>query len=338
MALGNCSVAQAFSCMMHFPYQTFAKFREDFTTFQQATSTSYSITMCQKASVYFKETGRKLPDHFPYKRLRYVCTHARKRNPRIKIARHEDMNCTAFLSLCVTNGLLALKKGNFVHSHSLQGISPWVYHKNRRLTEEQTEIVHSLMRNSVSTREILLYIEEQFDRKLNRFDLRRIRDKLRDEELSGCVPDIPSTNKVAGDQGRNTHDSNCATSFNEGISRTTPLQTQYTLGAEVNEPDQLDDVIFGKQTTHFSSLALSHPNELNWSDLRQNCVPRLFRTRSSCGSTSRESHASSVASALAKDSALAPNDSSLIRQLLEKPRSEPLRRGRVGLVEALRPS
>lgn len=220
------------------------------------------------------------------------------------------MNCGAFLSLCVSDGLLMLKKMDFIHSHSLQGISPWVYHKNRRLTKEQTEVVHSLMRSPMSTREILIYIKEQFNRKLNRFDLRRIRDKLRGGKLSDHGLDVLSPDKQNGI----VNESYSSVSFDDTARDRSKPHSQYADISEVCHLDYLGDV-FTKNANHFTNLDFIISNELNWSDLQQNFVHKLSEPHNS---SSSEEHDLSI---FHSEPSLLPSDKSrLIRHLLKQPR------------------
>ncbi|KAA3678007.1 uncharacterized protein DEA37_0008951 [Paragonimus westermani] len=185
-----CDVTEEFHHLMKFPYNSFAQFQLDLSKFQHATATSYTIRSSLSAANYRKVTGKSLPDPFPYRWLQYRCVHSRTR---CKAVRNADCGCESKFTLTVRKKKLCLVRANFKHNHSFQQGKPWLYSRNRRLDSEQQDLVCSVMDSFHDSYQLRRFIEESFGRRLNRFDLRRLREANKKMQQSGLhLPDNSS--------------------------------------------------------------------------------------------------------------------------------------------------
>ncbi|KAF8563153.1 hypothetical protein P879_10916 [Paragonimus westermani] len=180
-----CDVTEEFHHLMKFPYNSFAQFQLDLSKFQHATATSYTIRSSLSAANYRKATGKSLPDPFPYRWLQYRCVHSRTR---CKAVRNADYGCESKFTLTVRKKKLCLVRANFKHNHSFQQGKPWLYSRNRRLNSEQQDLVCSVMDSFHDSYQLRRFIEESFGRRLNRFDLRRLREANKKMQQSGLHP------------------------------------------------------------------------------------------------------------------------------------------------------
>ncbi|KAF7231812.1 hypothetical protein EG68_12256 [Paragonimus skrjabini miyazakii] len=180
-----CDVTEEFHHLMKFPYNSFAQFQLDLSKFQHATATSYAIRSSLSAANYRKATGKLLPDPFPCRWLQYKCVHSRTR---CKAVRNADYGCESKFTVTVRKKKLYLVRANFKHNHYFQQGKPWLYSRNRRLNSEQQDLIYSVMDNFHDNDQLRRFIEESFGRRLNRFDLRRLREAKKKMQQSNLHP------------------------------------------------------------------------------------------------------------------------------------------------------